>query len=189
MDLTHSFFFFFFWSSCPLVFVCSWKCNLIARATPNSSILLFHPDLFLPPIPLYRMGWASSNTACPKKDCAVVRCLSPSHLVHRRKMTQLPPHMAWMCHQMNDDIFKCSGTWEWRRGGEEKLDCERVVGIIDVSNNLKLLVKVICNLEKYQLSTEWSFFCSERKSGSVVRIFACDLNNISPTSCSFVDFL
>lgn len=40
------------------------------------------------------------------------------------------------------------------KGGEEELDCERAVRNTDVSNNLKLLVKAICNLEKYHLNIE-----------------------------------
>lgn len=60
-------------------------------------------------------------------------------------MTQLPPHMVGMCHQVNDDIFKCSGIWKWSRG--EELGYERTLGNINVSNNLKLLVREICNLK------------------------------------------
>lgn len=71
--LTHSCFFSLcaWFSRCPLVFDCALQCNLIAGATSNPSILLsvcgvLPPHLFLPPIPLYRMG-EQPPTQCAQK--------------------------------------------------------------------------------------------------------------------------
>lgn len=73
------------------------------------------------------------------------------------------------------------------------LGYERTLRDISVSNNQKVLVKEICNLEKYNTKHVVIYaillFCSEGKCRPVVRGFAYDLDNLSSTPCSAVNFL
>lgn len=73
------------------------------------------------------------------------------------------------------------------------LGYERILRGISVSNNQKVFIKKILNLEKYNTKHGVIYaillFCSEEKGRPVVTDFAYDLDNLSPTPCSAVNSL